>query len=57
MNQQMVGILFFITGMGDLDHAGFLLDKHQFKFEILDSKIAKGIMKIIVPAGFQEINF
>ena len=43
--------------MGELDHSGFVLDKHQIESETLYSKIAKAIMKII-PAEFKrKINF
>ena len=34
--------------MEELDHSGFVLDEHQIKFETLDSKVAKGIVKIIL---------
>ena len=45
------------AGMEDLDHSGYTLDEHQIDFETLDSKVAKGIMKII-PGEFQrKINF
>ena len=27
--------------MGELDHSGFMFDKHQMEFDTLDSKIAK----------------
>ena len=37
----------FATGMEDFDHAGFVFDRHQMEFETLDSKTAKGILKII----------
>ena len=43
--------------MDELDHSGFIFDMHQMEFETLESKIAKGITKII-PADFKrKINF
>ena len=39
--------------MDDLDHSGFVVNKHVTEFEILDSKIAKEIMKIIL-ADFKK---
>ena len=39
--------------MDDLDHSGFVVNKHHMESEILDSKIAKRIMKIIL-ADFKK---
>ena len=33
------------TGVEDLDHSGFIFDKHQIEFATLESIIATGIMK------------
>ena len=45
------------ASIGDLDHSGFVFDRHQLDFETLASKIAKGVMKII-PADFKrKTNF
>ena len=39
--------------MDDSDHSGFVVNKHHMESEILDSKIAKEIMKIIL-ADFKK---
>ena len=41
----------------ELDLSGFVFDKHQMAFETLDSKIAKGIMKLIPTELKRRINF
>ena len=43
--------------MVELDLSGFAFDKHQMAFETLDSKIAKGIMKLIPTELKRMINF
>ena len=45
------------TSKDDLDHSGFVFDKHNQEFETLDSKIAKGIMEIIPVDFMRKINF
>ena len=42
--------------MDDLDHSRFVVNKHVTEFEILDSKIAKEIMKIIL-ADFKKSSW
>ena len=39
--------------MDDLDHSGFVVNKHHMESEILESKIAMGIMKSIL-ADFKK---
>ena len=41
----------------ELNHSGFIVDKHQFEFETLRSKIAIGIMKIIPTELKRKISF
>ena len=44
------------TGIEDSGNQEFIFDKHQIKFETLDSKIATGIMKIIPDELKRRIN-
>ena len=39
------------------DHSVCVFDKHQMKFETLDSKIAEGLMKIFLADFKRKINF
>ena len=41
----------------DLDSRGIVFDKHQMDFETLDSKIPKGIMKVLPVDLKRKINF
>ena len=41
--------------LGEMDHSLFVFDKHQMEFETLDSKLAKGIMKIC-PTEFEQMS-
>ena len=43
--------------MEEMDHSGFVLDKHQMEYETLDSKIAKGMLKFIPTDVKRKINF
>ena len=41
----------------ELDHSGFIFDKHQFEFEVLDLKLAIGIMQIVLSILKRKITF
>ena len=43
--------------IGELDHSGLVFDKNQMELETLDSKIAKGIMKMKPANSKRNINF
>ena len=43
--------------MDEVNHSGFIFDKHHIECEILDSKIAKGIFKIITTEFKRKIYF
>ena len=45
------------ASLGELDHSGFVFDRNQMDFETLDSKIAKGIIKITLTYVEMKINF
>ena len=46
-----------VTRMEELKYSGFALNKHNMKYEILDSKVVKGIMKVILDRFQKNINF
>ena len=47
----------FAACVEELDHPGFVVDKHQMEFETLDSKIAKGSMKNPLAEFKRKIHF